>query len=71
MVCDRVNSLNVGAIVFTAGNVALNPFVPRLPDLVPPINIAIKGFSFFLRCLEMTGIHFKAPLNITTVPAGS
>ena len=71
MVCDRVNSLNVGAIVFTAGNVALNPFVPRLSDSVPPVNIAIKGFSFFLGCLEMAGIHFKAPLNIAIAPAGS
>ncbi|KAF4800985.1 hypothetical protein TURU_038798 [Turdus rufiventris] len=71
VVCDRVNSLNVGTIVLTAGNAALNLFVPRLPDSVPPINIAIKGFSFFLGCLEMASIRFKAPLNITIAPAGS
>lgn len=47
MVCDRVNSLNVGTIVLNTGNVALNLFVPRLPDSVPPINIAIKGLFFF------------------------
>lgn len=71
MVCDRVNSLNVEGIVFTAGNAALNPFVPRLPDSVSPVNIVIKDFYFFLVCLEMAGIHFKAPLNITVAPAGS